>query len=110
MLSCSYTLLHLPAARVVHDGLRDWQSGSDLVHRTYIAIGAASMKHVRLLDVVGLVLLLHEIWLAVANIANNLVRRHGPFGFGRLAGLLVGVWRSFELKVDPRQATYTRPG
>jgi hypothetical protein len=68
------------------------------------------MKHVRLLDLVGLLLLLQEIGRATANIANNLARRHGPFGFGRLSGLLVGAWRSFELEVEPRHATYNRPG
>jgi hypothetical protein len=109
VLSSGYALLHLPAARVVHHGLRDWQSGTGLVRQTYAAIGAAYMKHVRLLDMVGLVLLLQEICLAIANIAQHLAQGRGPFGFGRLRGLLVGMWRSFELKVEPCHALYKRP-
>lgn len=104
-----YGLLHLPAARVVHHGLRDWRSGSALMHRTYIAIAAAYMKHVRLWDAVGLALLLQEIWRAVANIVNNVAHRRAPVGLRRLSGLLVGVFRSFELEVDPRRAIYRRP-
>jgi GT2 family glycosyltransferase len=108
-LTRGYALVHLPEARVVHHGLRDWQSGSGLIHRTYIAIGAAYMKHVRLWDPVGVALLLQEIWLAAANILKNVARRRGPFGFGRLSGLCVGIWRSFELRIERRRAVY-RPG
>lgn len=108
-LTRGFALVHLPEARVVHHGLRDWQSGSGLIHRTYIAIGAAYMKHVRLWDPVGVALLLQEVWLAVANILQNVARRRGPFGFGRLGGLFVGIWRSFELRVERRHAVYSRP-
>lgn len=106
VLSHGYTLWHVPEARLIHHGLRDWLSGSGLMHRTYIAIAAAYMKHVRLHDLVGLALLVQEIGRAVANVVNNLATRRGPFGFRRLTGLLFGVIRSFELDVDRRRATY----
>ena len=106
VLSQGYALLHVPEARVVHHGLRDWRSGSGLVNRTYVAVGAAYMKHLRLRDVMGLVLLTHELRLAVFNIVHNALRGRGPFGFGRLRGLLMGTWRSFELDVDQRGAMY----
>ena len=64
------------------------------------------MKHLRLRDVMGLVLLMHELRLAVLNIVHHAVRGRGPFGFGRLRGLLMGTWRSFELDVDERRAMY----
>ncbi|HEX8968470.1 MAG TPA: glycosyltransferase [Chloroflexota bacterium] len=106
VLRSGYALLHVPEARVVHHGLRDWQSGSAQVRHTYLAIGAAYMKHLRRRDVMGLVLLAQEMWLAVVNILRNSVRRRGPFGFGRLRGLLMGMWRSFELDVEHDRALY----
>jgi glycosyltransferase involved in cell wall biosynthesis len=107
VLSFGYALLHVPEARVLHYGLRDWRSGSALVQSTYVAIGAAYMKHIRLRDMVGLALLLHEVWLALANIASHvLIQRKGPFGIGRLRGLLVGALRSFELRIQRRHAVY----
>ena len=109
VLSHGFSLLHLPEASVVHHGLRDWDSGSGLVYRTYVAIGAAYMKHIRLGDAVGIVLLVQEVFLALANIMRHVVRRRGPFGFGRLRGLLQGVWRSYELAVEPGRATYRTP-
>ena len=109
VLSLGFAVLHHPDARVIHYGLRDWQSGGGLIHRTYIAIGAAYMKHVRLLDAVGVLLLLQELYRAVANITANVLRRKGPYGFGRLSGLLVGIWRSFELQVDRRRRVYYPP-
>jgi GT2 family glycosyltransferase len=110
ILARGYAVLHRPDARVLHYGLRDWQSGSGLIHGTYVAIGAAYMKHVRLRDPVGILLLLQELYRAFANIAINLARRSGPFGFGRLSGLLVGVFRSFELDVERRRAVYAARG
>jgi GT2 family glycosyltransferase len=106
VLRQGYALLHLPDARVVHHGLRDWRSGSGLMFRTYIAIAAAYMKHVRLGDAVGIALLLQEIWRAAANIVRNMANRRSPVGFRRLAGLFVGVFRSFELGVERRHAIY----
>ncbi len=107
ILAHRYAVLHIPEARVLHHGLRDWRSGSALVNSTYIAIGAAYMKHVRLHDLVGLALLTHEVWLAVANIARHVVHRQGPFGFGRLRSLLVGAMRSYELPIEPACAVYS---
>jgi GT2 family glycosyltransferase len=109
VLSRGYALLHVPQARVIHHGLRDWESGGGLIHRTYVAIGAAYMKHVRLHDTVGAMLLFQEIWRAVANICVNVARRRGPFGFGRLQGLLLGAVRSFELRVERDRAIYVMP-
>jgi GT2 family glycosyltransferase len=109
VLSHGFAVLHRPEARVIHHGLRDWESGGGLIHRTYIAIGAAYMKHVRLLDAIGVLLLLQELYRGVANIAINLAHRSGPFGFGRLTGLLVGMGRSFELDVDRRRLVYYPP-
>jgi hypothetical protein len=106
VLSKGYALLHVPEAWVVHHGLRDFRTGRGLVFGTYVAIGAAYMKHVRSRDPVGIVFLLFETWLALANIARNLVKRRGPFGFGRLSALLVGMYRSFELGIDPRRPLY----
>ena len=106
VLSHGFAVLHRPEARVMHFGLRDWQSGSGLIHRTYIAIGAAYMKHVRMGDPVGVLLLLQELGRALATIAQAAARRRGPFGFGRLHGLLLGMVRSFELGVDGQRLVY----
>jgi GT2 family glycosyltransferase len=109
VLASGYALLHEPEARLLHHGLRDWRSGSGLVYRTYIAIGAAYMKYVRVGDVVGVALLGRELWLAASNIAVNLVRRRGPIGLRRFAGLLVGMVRSFELRVNRHPVVYVPP-
>jgi GT2 family glycosyltransferase len=109
-LARGYAIRHVTDATVIHHGLRDWQSGSGLVRRTYIAIGAAYMKHVRLRDGVGVLLLAQEFWLAFGNILDHLTRCQSPFGFGRLVALCVGMWRSFELEVDPQRARFATPG
>ena len=106
LLSKGHLVLYEPRARVVHHGLRDWQSGKVLVYRTYVAIGAAYMKHIRLGDPVGVLLLLNEIASAIKNIVRHIARLESPFGFGRLRGLFVGAWRSRELEVDHVHATY----
>ncbi len=109
VLGQGYALLHVPEARLLHHGLRDWRSGSGLVYRTYIAIGAAYMKYVRVGDMVGVALLARELWLATANIGFNLVRRRGPIGLRRFAGLLVGMVRSYELRVNRDAVVYASP-
>jgi GT2 family glycosyltransferase len=108
-LSGGYALLHVPEARLEHHGLRDWKSGSTLIMRTYVAIGAAYMKHLRARDVVGGVLLLQELGLAVLNIVKHAARLQGPFGFGRLKGLVTGIWRSFELDIELGRVVYRAP-
>jgi hypothetical protein len=65
---------------------------------------------VRLRDAVGLLLILQELWRAMANITVHVARRKGPFGVGRLTGLLTGLCRSFELSVDNRHLVYNPPG
>jgi GT2 family glycosyltransferase len=106
VLSKKFALLHVPDAKVVHHGLRDFRTGRGLVHGTYIAIGAAYMKHVRSRDPVGIVFLVYEVLLALSNICVHVVKRRGPFGYGRLSALLVGTWRSFELDIDRRLPVY----
>jgi GT2 family glycosyltransferase len=106
VLAHGYAILHVPESSVVHHGLRPWGAGSALVRATYIAIGAAYMKHVRMGDLVGLALLMHEVWLALANIIAHAMRLKGPLGIGRLGGLLLGVVRSYELEIGSRYAVY----
>lgn len=106
VLAAGYGLLHVPESRVLHAGFRDWRSGGPLIRKTYVAIGAAYMKFVRRGDPVGPVLLLQQLWLAVENVVRCAAARRRPLGLGRLGGLLVGMWRSFELEVDPRLALY----
>jgi GT2 family glycosyltransferase len=109
ILARGYAVLHVPDARLIHYGLRDWQSGGKLVRDTYVAIGAAYMKHVRLGDMVAVLLLFEECGRAFLNIARNLVRLRSPFGFGRLLGLLLGARRSFELPVVASCGRYATP-
>jgi GT2 family glycosyltransferase len=94
VLAKGYMLLHLPSARVLHHGLRDWRSGSALMFHTYVATGAAYMKHLRVRDIVGLVLLLQEFERATLNVASKVWRGRRPFGVGRMFALCVGMWRS----------------
>ncbi len=109
VLSHAWAVLHIPEARVVHYGLRDWESGRALINSTYMAVGAAYMKHVRLHDIVGLALLGNEVGLALGNLVRHVVRRKGPYGLGRLRSLMVGARRSFELPIEPRYALYRPP-
>jgi GT2 family glycosyltransferase len=107
VLAKGYAVLHVPEARVTHFGWRALTTSGGLMRRTYVATGAAYMKHVRLRDGVGVLLLGQELGRASLNIGHNLVRRRGPFGFGRLGGLLVGMWRSFELPVEREHLLYS---
>jgi GT2 family glycosyltransferase len=110
LLARGCVVLYEPEACVVHHGLRDWQTGRALMFGTYVAISAAYMKHMRLGDPVGALLLLNEVMLVSANILRHIARLKGPFGFARLSGLLVGAWRSHELQIDQLYATYLPPG
>jgi GT2 family glycosyltransferase len=106
VLRAGYALLHVPDARVIHYGFRDWASGGRLIRRTYVAIAAAYMKHLRMGDPVAGLLLLQELARAVFNVADNAARRRRPIGLGRLGSLLVGSWRSFELGLDAERGLY----
>jgi GT2 family glycosyltransferase len=106
VLRAGYSLLHVPEANVVHHGLRDWASGSRLIRRTYVAIAAAYMKHARLGDPIGALLLLQQLWLATVNLVEHVIQRRRPLGIGRLAALLVGARRSFDLDVDAGRVLY----
>ncbi len=109
VLARGFAVRHVPQSRVTHHGLRELRSAGGLINGTYVAIGAAYMKHVRLRDVTGLALLGYEIGRASLNILQHLWMRRGPFGFGRLRGLIVGIFRSYELQVEPRNAMYHQP-
>lgn len=105
-LASGYALLHAPDARVIHHGLRDWPSGRALTRRTYVAVAAAYMKYVRLADPIGVCLVAQQLGLAMLNVVRALARGRKPFGIGRLCALGVGMWRSFELDVEPGQQMY----
>lgn len=106
VLRAGYALVHAPSAVVVHYGFRDWASAGGLIRRTYVAIGAAYMKHLRMGDPVAALLLCQQLWQATANVLGNAVLRRRPIGLGRLGSLFIGGWRSFELDVDSRAALY----
>jgi glycosyltransferase involved in cell wall biosynthesis len=106
LLRAGHAVLHVPESRVLHHGFRDWESGSPLMRRTYVAVAAGYMKYARVLDPGGVCLLLHEVRLAIVNVLDSVVHFRRPLGVGRLIALFVGMWRSFELDVDPRQVVY----
>lgn len=106
VLARGYALLHLPQARVLHHGLREWHAGKALTRRTYVAVAAAYIKYVRLGDPVGACLIVHQFGLAMLTILRAVAQRRGPYGFGRLAALAIGLWRSFELGVEPQHGLY----
>jgi glycosyltransferase involved in cell wall biosynthesis len=108
-LADGYAVLHLPDARVLHYGWRDFGSGRTLMRRTYVAVAAAYTKPLRAGDPVGALLLGHELLLALATVGGALLRRRGPFGFGRLAALFVGVVKSFELGLQNRPLLFKAP-
>lgn len=109
VLKAGYPMLHLPEARVLHYGLRDWSSSSQLTRRTYLSIAAAYFKHVRCGDLFALYLLGQQLAAATANLARRLATRRPPFGFGRLAYIFVGMFRSFERPVDRKNWLYRSP-
>lgn len=106
LLRTRYAVLQVPAAAVVHYGLRDWATGSTMIRNTYLAVAAAYVKHVRCGDLFGVWLIAQQILSALTNLVSRLLRWKRPFGFGRLAYLLLGIVRSFERKVDRRQCLY----
>lgn len=108
VLCAGWALLHEPRAVVVHHGLRDWGSGSDLTRRTYMAVAAAYTKHARCGDPVGALLVAHSMALAVGNIVGCIARRRTPVGIRRLTAHITGIRRSFEMGVDRRRRLYVR--
>jgi len=109
VLKAGHSIVHEPAAEVMHWGLRDWESGKALTRNTYLAIAAAYYKHVRCGDWFALYLIFQEVLAAVGHVLSRLARGRGPFGFGRLAYLFVGVVRSYTLRVDRRRLIYLPP-
>jgi GT2 family glycosyltransferase len=101
-----YALWHVPGASVIHHGFRDWQAGGSLMRRTYLGIAAAYMKHLRRGDAVAVLLLLQQTWYCGENLASSLFNRRKPLGFGRVAGLISGCRRSFDLRVEPSSRLY----
>ncbi len=106
VLKAGLPLIHVPSAAVTHYGFRSWEAGSGLTRRTYVSIAAAYMKHVRQGDLVAALVILQQFWLAAANLLTAMLQRRKPFGIGRLFSLAQGVWRSFELAIDPATNTY----
>lgn len=106
VLLAGYALLHIPEARVLHHGLRDWQSGSVLTRRTFHAVAAAYTKHVRRRDTVAVCLLIQQMWMSSFAILMNLLHLRRPLGIGRLAALFIGTWHSFRLDIEPYIALY----
>jgi len=106
LLRAGHAVLHVPDSRVLHHGLRDWTSGSPLMRKTYVAVAAAYMKYARMRDVGGVCLLLHEVRMAVTNVLDSAIHFRRPIGLGRLVSLFVGMWRSFELEIEPRNVVY----
>jgi GT2 family glycosyltransferase len=106
VLKAGYPMLHLPEARVLHYGLREWDQSSQLTRRTYLSIAAAYFKHVRCGDLFALYLIGQQVAAATANLARRVVTLKPPFGFGRLAYIFVGMFRSFERGVDRRNWLY----
>jgi hypothetical protein len=64
------------------------------------------MKHLRQGDVVAALVILQQFWLASVNLGSSLAQRRKPLGFGRLLSLAQGVYRSFELEIDPLSSNY----
>jgi len=106
ILAGGFALLHLPEAKVLHYGWRDFQSGRNLMRRTYVAVGAAYTKPLRTGDLVGALLLGRELAMAIGTVAQALIRRQRPLGVGRLVALFVGILKSFELPVQNRPLVY----
>jgi GT2 family glycosyltransferase len=106
VLKAGFPMLHLPEARVLHYGLREWSGGSQLTRRTYMSIAAAYFKHVRCGDLFALCLLADQIAAALGNLLKRLVTWRRPFGFRRLTYIFIGMYRSFERGVDRKVWKY----
>jgi GT2 family glycosyltransferase/predicted O-methyltransferase YrrM len=106
VLAAGHALLHVPDAQVTHHGFRDWEGGGDLTRRTFMAVTAAFMKHARLRDGFGLLLVIHACFLSSLNLLVSLVLLKRPLGVGRLIASLTGIWRSFELDVESERRLY----
>src|SRR5438105_15484785 len=72
-------------------------------------IGAAYGKHVRLGDLIAILLFSNEILMALANVGISIVAARRPFGLGRLWGLLSGFRASFRYPIDPSTKRYAPP-
>jgi GT2 family glycosyltransferase len=110
VLVAGWSLVHVPAARVLHHGLRDWASGSTLTRATYMAVAAAYTKHARRGDAVAAFLVLQSLGMSAATVLGSLVRGRRPLGVGRLLAHFTGIRRSFELRVDRERMIYLPAG
>lgn len=109
VLRAGHAIAHVPESRVVHHGVRGWAESGARSRATFTGIAAAYTKYLRLGDPVAALLLGQQVGFALANVARHAAARERPLGLGRLAALLAGIARSFELGVDPATARYRPP-
>jgi GT2 family glycosyltransferase len=99
VLKAGYYVGHLPAARVVHEGLRTWSVGPAYAYHTYRGVGAAYALHARRGDGVATLLLMQQVFSLIARMATNTFRRR-PKGFTALRGLISGAAQAMRSTLD----------
>jgi glycosyltransferase involved in cell wall biosynthesis len=104
MLKAGYAVLNVPDAMVIHFGFRNWEQGRVMMRRVGVGIGAACMKHLRLMDADILPTLVYE-WMRCIS-WNRLLRLQKRTGVARFLGFAVGLVVSFRYTTDARTRTY----
>lgn len=108
VLRAGFAVVETPEVRVVHHGFRTWDEGSQLMRRTGVAIGAYTMKHVRMGDLAMLPTLLYE-W-GVSLHWRRLVRLQRRSGVARFAAFHAGLVQAFRYPVDRQRRVFLPRG
>jgi glycosyltransferase involved in cell wall biosynthesis len=107
VLRAGYRVLELPEAYVIHHGKRDWKEGQVMMYRVGVGVGAAYMKHLRLLDLAAVPLLLIEWARCISWKRLLLLQPH--VGLRRFLGYARGLGISYRYDIDSQSRTYRLP-
>jgi len=105
-LARGFKMVHTPSISVLHLGIREGAAASRLMRGYGVGLGATLAKNIRLGTPGAASLLAH--WLAFHGCRSirNAIQGHKRPGFGLVAAVLWGAWRSFEMRIDKVSHSY----
>jgi GT2 family glycosyltransferase len=105
-LSNGFKVLHASSISVVHLGVREGPAASRLIRHYGIGLGATLAKHIRLGTRGALVLLTQWLTVHGGRSIRRFVRGDRHPGFGLLAAVLWGAFRSCGTRIDSGRCSY----
>ena len=106
-LTAGFKVVQTPRVQVTHLGVRVGAAASTLMRGYGVGLGAMLAKHVRLGTPGAAYVLTHWIALHSGRMLSRALRGHRQPGFGLLASVLQGVYRSWRTPIDKARRVYS---